>query len=1312
MLRLSRHWSTAIIVALAAGAMAAPAQRAGRGRGRAFRPPAAPLEPWSLERPPRPFAEVCFEDRGGLMPLSEAEARQWLEPVDGQAMELSRNGNWAGAPLRFRGLAKLRRWLPDAAVRLTFSEGHLRIYFWNGKEGIALYYYPNPSRWAAYRTTWQPGQQPPSRQPPGQPPPMLLLATDDYRAGRLADNTCEVRCQDGDVVLTKGDVRILTAPLGGQPTAVYIEAPQGTMLRDLAMCRSGPAPDDPLPPHPLLLGQQPPAALAWQEHLSAGARFARLADGGVELSAARGTATGPAWVTLSVPRRGLYEVLLEVETASPGSGVFVSAGQEPPFQGVEFIRHPTDKWTMALGSRFGPPQAPPWSNREQMMVPYAGGRQWLRLVCTAGGAKCWIGGDGVHWGQLTMPSQEGGPWRYVGLYVDPARNLPRPDNETPPAVRLRRVQVRQLDGITALVSEALQQEAFARMAKAGLKAGESDAGAWQRWVETARPADAQPARWRIACAVAALALGTRPEAAHAALEDLLRDGLAQAGSLPSRIALLQDAALLWNFADGKDAERYAACWEQLERTVLLNGSDADFDLARRSFMAVSLGPRDRGVECVPAEVARDRLLLLLGGQRWDELRRWCGQLVYWHRAFNGPTAWPAGYEPLQKLLEWVLGELGPARSGADGQTTVAAEMDWQRSLAVPVNREVYNFLSDLQAAADERLFQDVAHSLATSVLPPSGGLAPDAEDPLLFTSVPTAVQLLLDRSPQIHKAMNDRFTAADQLRVAQATAQGDAAAVARLTVQYCGTPAAAAAHVWLGDRLMSSGAFVRALGAYHRAESAAPPGGHLGLLARIRLAAAMLGRDEGEPVRQTVVLGGQEIAPEEFEKWVREMRERARSGGAAASDSATALLPAGRTCDPPILPTGFEVRRKLTFDGDLGQNQPVPWPSSGGDWPARQMATLAVGDVLLVSNRFQLVAFEPGSGKRRWSWGLGGEQGERHGWPLLPMRPVVAGDRVYARVLPKSGHPQIVCLQWASGKRLWQRDCPGDILSDPLLIGPRMFALELESPAGQSGSSSLGWVEFDRDSGDVIARKFLLELHSPWAANQLCQATVVGQRVVASVGGLLFAFDPDEQISWLRANLAVPPALDPSPGSFYPEPPLAADGRIYAIQSGLLSIECIDVETGRMVWRRCLLGLGRIVQLADGRLVVRDANALVALRAATGEVLWRREVSSGLMEGVAAPGGGLLLCGGQKWPGGDPCPALLWLDLRTGRVQAQSTLGELRNKRPTLGPMVFMNHRLWCFTGTKKDSDTLEPQRELVELAPKGPAEPPEKEER
>ncbi len=79
----------------------------------------APVEPWDLSGEPRPFEEVCFQDRSSLGGLGETEARKLLEPVAGQRLEIQPQARESAVRfVRFCGLAKLRSWAPDAAPPL------------------------------------------------------------------------------------------------------------------------------------------------------------------------------------------------------------------------------------------------------------------------------------------------------------------------------------------------------------------------------------------------------------------------------------------------------------------------------------------------------------------------------------------------------------------------------------------------------------------------------------------------------------------------------------------------------------------------------------------------------------------------------------------------------------------------------------------------------------------------------------------------------------------------------------------------------------------------------------------------------------------------------------------------------------------------------------------------------------------------------------------------------------------------------------------------------------------------------------------
>ena len=1283
--RLSRLFAllaTLALVAIVIVADAAPPTR--MTRRKKPRRPVNRIEPWDLAGEPRPFDEVCFQDRSGIGGLSDQEARRLLEQVGNQPFTLTAQVSDSSRMIRLHGLAKLRVWAPDAVLRWSCGYGKYAIHFWNGQQGVVLRDYPERNgQWAAYRTTSPPGETPPAGRAATP-----LLTTDDGRACRFTDDTYEVRCQDGDVVLTKGDVRLLTAPLGGQPVGIYLESrTDGLMLRDLAVCRSGSAPDDPIRPHLLLLGNDPPGSLTWKDNVTADAQFAKQPDGRVDLSASKTTTA--VWATTPLPHADLQEVIVELENMSPGTGIFLADDDGKPVHGIEFVR---DHNTKALAMEQNSPGTAHYGAHlmvEHAIVPYTGQHQWLRIVAAAGMVKYWVSGDGIHWGRLFTPVRLGSIARNLGLFAQPYR-AGHPGLDPDRRIQLRSLQVRQLDGITGLVPPEMLEQVAARLKPAGQNTPITDYWAWRTRVHDTCPPKTEESLWRLACAVETLATTTNGDFARTVLvEQLLDDGLQQAASLEARIRLLQDSALLLDAQNNEAVTRFAEHWEQVGRSLLADGSPADFDLVRRSFLAASLSTQDQRVEPLGWKLARDRLLILLGRHDWTELQEWCNRLNVWHQGFEPRSGWPGDQESLRRLLDWAETELGAARAAPDGRNMAAADMRWRPPVTVAINRDAYNIVSELQSAVEERLLRDAAAVLASSPVVRGDGLVPDAADAQLFASYTASVRLLVHRFAQLPQEIQARFGEVDQLRVREALKQGDASAIEAIGLQYYGTPAAASASRWLGDRLLSAGQFAPALVHYHEALPATPPDLRPALDARVRLASALLGRKVGEPVRAPITLGTTQFAPDQFEQWVREAI--ARGGGDMNTDGG----PVEGTLGSPVK---MEPQKRGRLEGDMGNDaNQVPWTSQNTDWPARQLAVLRAGDVMLAANRFEVVALDAGNGHVRWASGLGGNQGSTHGWPLVPMRPAVAAGRIYARMLTRSGHPQVVCLELAGGKKLWEREEPRDIVSDPLPVGDRLFVLAIEPATGPMASPLL-LVELDRQRGDVIASRPLFDLRAEWAAEQLCQAVVVGDRVVATLAGVTFCLDARQQIDWLRSAPAVPPSLGLVPGEQYSQPPLAVGDRLYVAQPGVPNLECIELDTGRLIWRRGLVGLRRILDVAGDRLFVETAAGLEAFHAETGKPLWQREFK-GLLHGFARPGPKLLLCVERElFDGGQSSPALVWLDPATGETKSRQVLSGLRSKQPLLGPIVLAGNRFWCFTEVLGGRGEVQPHREIVVL--------------
>ena len=256
----------------------------------------------------------------------------------------------------------------------------------------------------------------------------------------------------------------------------------------------------------------------------------------------------------------------------------------------------------------------------------------------------------------------------------------------------------------------------------------------------------------------------------------------------------------------------------------------------------------------------------------------------------------------------------------------------------------------------------------------------------------------------------------------------------------------------------------------------------------------MMGRRVGEPVTGPVRLGNSEFPPEEFELLVTDML--ARYGDDASSKS----VEAAGDLDFAPAPASFEPHPWVKFDGDMGSRpEAVPAFSLPLDWPARQMSAVIESDMMIVANRFQVVAYELATGKLKWRYGLGDQQGPTHAWPLVPVRLNVHDGRIYARMVPKDTRPVIVSLDLATGKHLWQSRQAGSVVSNPLFVDGSLFALTVARH--RELVQQLMLTAFDPESGTALSDKPLVALQNEWSMQHVCQAAMVGDRIVAAVAG-------------------------------------------------------------------------------------------------------------------------------------------------------------------------------------------------------------------
>jgi len=166
---------------------------------------------------PQPFVEAAFRDnlRRGA---TAAELDRWLKPVadEGSRIVAEERG---GIPIvSCRGLFQLRPpWPADGVLHLEpFAIQDLRLLFWNGEQGISFAAHPQESDgWIASAVERTASER--------RPQSSTLLATDHGLSRRTANQSIDIHHQNGELIVSRGGLRLLTVPFDSPPRVVFIE---------------------------------------------------------------------------------------------------------------------------------------------------------------------------------------------------------------------------------------------------------------------------------------------------------------------------------------------------------------------------------------------------------------------------------------------------------------------------------------------------------------------------------------------------------------------------------------------------------------------------------------------------------------------------------------------------------------------------------------------------------------------------------------------------------------------------------------------------------------------------------------------------------------------------------------------------------------------------------------------------------------------------------------------------------------------------------------------------------------------------------
>ncbi len=1115
----------------------------------------------------------------GLDRLTKSEFEAWWQAIPGQSFGVSQDKIGDRPTVNFDGWAHLRApWVPDTLLRFVpFEQRELTLYFWRGTEGLALKYHRErePHTWAAYRIQRVAGERTPNW--------WGLLTTDSGAYYRSNAAITDVSIAHGRLCLSAAGVVLLSVPSPDLPDEILLHAQ--SRLRGFRWVRAVAPAITPQREHQNVLTSVSPADWDWQVPTDGTMMLQRDADGSVTLTSTSKSDIVRAYVPL--PQAGLYETLIQVASADPGTGVYLGDAAGKPLAQVSFSR---DRRTRQLTFATLRPNERRDDSDYQLRdfpPPYFVERQWLKVV---GGIGTWhtsCSADGVHFGHVTEnPLRDArGSLRSIGLFCWPS--------ETPKTIRLQSARVQKLGGVYALTAGLPVMDPppadvdKLRFADTWWSEG------WER-----RPAETAPELWWDAWAVATLEQGPPRELAEPLVTRLLASTQHR---LPptERWNALDD---LMSLSDHWLDER-SRVWEQEYAAVGLDLAAANPEATseeawKRWLTSPCWSYRGHRVE-FQKRLAHDILRSSAEGD-WERTRAVAMRAQTWLATAHPDQPPREQAELTDRAVRWGKALSLEALGRAAATIGDVLPIGWRHPLQLPVNKEAYNVHAELQSALESGSYADACRIVES--LQPQGlnGLLPDARDPDLMVSLDVALQLATEQAPEFRERLKSELTPTGQLHVRQAIAEADATAIEGATLRYWGTAPGGTALAWLGDRSLSLGDAVGAVLRYRHASRWADPELAAQLGPKRQLAEGLAGLSnlaapETSPP-MSAPLGGESV------------NQVLTSAGATDRRWATALTSAP-VAVPPLKPQRYRWDKLARFDGQGGQNA-GRGEYRDGDPFSRQFAVAIDDQRVYISNRFQINAYDRPSGNGVWAQGLGNEQGEAHGFAFAAMSPVLAGEHLYVRRLAKSG-VELVSLKAANGEVRWvtRPDEKSHVVSDPVVLGNSVWAL-VSKPTDQE-QLDISWTQFAATTGKVVRSTPILRLRDAWEGQVPVTIAADGLNVVAALGSVVVGFDLEGTVRWVRRELWVPPKVDPLAENHILKPPVILENRVYLSSLNGRRALALAVDTGRVIWSTPLAELQGLLHVDADLVLAAEPDGLVGLETASGRVLWRQTLERG-----------------------------------------------------------------------------------------------------
>ncbi len=1011
------------------------------------------------------------------------------------------------------------------------------------------------------------------------------VGDDNSRWRSLRQGTLDLRYQDGNVVLARGDVVLLTLPMRSQPTQVTLDAQ--CQLRLAERLRLPPL-SLPAVENDLLAGKSiRPADRQWTVEPKVEYGIVTPADdGSIAVSRIEETQSDLRVATPLNPRGGLT-VSFELSGVAPHTGVFFDL---PDGNRQHVSVEPLSEDHVVCQGDYDPSGA----QRAAQAGLYVGDSFWCRGMFALDHFRVEISTDGQRW----APCFER-PYNQNTPLDRPARfGLWASSREGPRTVRLDKIWLSRSGALEGLADEKLVARVpFAVQDRFGNNLD------WKLQLEGAldsRPKGVAEVDWRRACFVRLIDSPTNVAARQQLAGDLIdaarKDGaeaerlLAALIELPSRIWISRDASRPYTW------DTHLRQFDELAAREFQAGRSDNLPKILRTWYVhdLGLGGRDffQPMPVAPVGLMRLALFSHWDARRWDELRIAAMQFESFNRLGSGDLPFDANTAALGRLASWMKDQAADFLPNVPDEMVGGERVTTRRwpehPLVVDSDRESMNTVSEFLAAVETRQYAHACRILTSRRL--IDGMVPLEHNGRLAKAIFVLLRETIDRNAELRATLHGDFAGLGELRIREALDNGQFELLEALATQFYGTPAANQAELLLADRDLSIGNFFAAAARYESLIDAAASDFREQIAAKRRLALAMTGQVSGDPVTTTIQLDGQPMSAAEYEKMISDLAAEHHKGGS---------IQANRLLDRSVAPGPREMRLAPLADVSTAVTPKYPF--------ARRWVAFRFHEDRLVVHRHGFLAVIDVPGKRVL-WQKNDSRRDKPYWAGPPARPLVAEGRV---IVPFYDDKDIAltCFDLETGNELWKQLPDDDVAGNPVLIDSSLYMIGIRYQRGDYAELFLRRLE--PLTGETLIAKSIARLRDSEAIYRIGTPTLVGDALLLRTGGSLVCCDLFGNTRWLRRLSFVPPEVE---SELFDDQALdemvVVGNRVILNAPGSAHVCCIDAASGEEFWSHLAPDLHRVVGNAGGRLVICAGNRIEALDVKTGEPLWSTETTA------------------------------------------------------------------------------------------------------